>query len=184
MARIILVLGGARSGKSAYALKLAKKDKKKVIFIATCQALDKEMSERIRLHKKTRPRDWKTLEEPYQVSDLLRKTGVEYEIILIDCLTLLVSNLMLKGLRYEAICKEVNIILSILRKTDGLVVIVSNEVGLGIVPDNKLARDFRDIAGKINQVVAKESDEVFFMVSGIPLKIKDTNPARNNLLAG
>lgn len=172
MARIIFVLGGARSGKSAYALKLAKKNKKKVIFIATCQALDKEMSERIRLHKKTRPRDWKTFEEPYKVLDLLRKTSAKYETILIDCLTLFVSNLVLKGLKYDAIVNEVNSILSHFNKTKSLVIIVSNEVGLGIVPDNKLARDFRDIAGKINQVVAQKSEQVFFMVSGIPLKIK------------
>ena len=172
MAKIIFVLGGARSGKSTFALELAKIEKRKVAFIATCQALDKEMAERIKLHKKTRPRHWQSFEEPYGVSVLLNKIGVKFEVILIDCLTLLVSNLMLKGLKKEDIQKEVSNILSFIYKNKNKAIIVSNEVGLGIVPQNKLARDFRDTAGRINQDVARESDEVFFMLSGIPIKIK------------
>ena len=171
MAKIIFILGGARSGKSTYALTLAKKESKKVAFIATCQALDKEMTQRIQRHRKTRPKDWQIFEEPYDVAGLLNKIGTKFELVLIDCLTLLVSNLMLKGFRESAIKKEFNRILSALNKTNAKVIIVSNEVGLGIVPQNKLARDFRDIAGKVNQVVAAKSDEVFFMVAGIPAKI-------------
>lgn len=172
MAKIIFILGGARSGKSTYALELARKNKKKVAFIATCQALDKEMAQRIRFHKKARPRNWQNFEEPCKVSGLLNKIGAKFEVILIDCLTLLVSNLMLKGLKEDAIIQEINNILSALNKIEGKAIIVSNEVGSGIVPQSKLGRDFRDIAGKINQIVAKKSDEVFFMVSGIPTKIK------------
>jgi adenosylcobinamide kinase/adenosylcobinamide-phosphate guanylyltransferase len=172
MAKIIFILGGARSGKSTFALKLAKKDKRKVAFIATCQALDKEMAERIKFHKKMRPGYWQTFEEPYKVSGLLKKIGAKFDVILIDCFTLFVSNLMLRGLKKDAITKEVNNILVALTKTKTKAIIVSNEVGLGIVPQNKLARDFRDMAGKINQTVARKSDEVFFMVSGIPIKIK------------
>lgn len=172
MAKIIFILGGARSGKSTFALELVKKDKKKVAFIATCQPLDKEMAQRIKFHKKIRPGDWQTFEEPYKVSGLLHKIGTKFEVILIDCLTLLMSNLMLKGLKEDAITQEVNNILSALNKIKVKAIIVSNEVGLGIVPQNKLARDFRDISGKINQAVVRKSDEVFFMVSGIPTKIK------------
>ena len=172
MAGIIFILGGARSGKSSYAIELAKKNKKRVAFIATCQALDKEMAQRIKFHKKTRPRDWQTFEEPYKVSELLFKIGNKFEVILIDCLTLFVSNLMLKGLKEDTINEEVNSIVSAINKIKAKAIIVSNEVGSGIVPENKLGRNFRDIAGKTNQIVAKESDEVFFMVSGIPCKIK------------
>ena len=172
MAKIIFILGGARSGKSTYALELTKKYKKKVAFIATCQALDKEMTQRIKFHKKARPRDWQTFEEPYKVSGLLNKIGAKFDVILIDCLTLLVSNLILKGLKVDAITQEINNILSALNKIEGKAIIVSNEVGLGIVPNTKLGRSFRDVAGKINQAVAQESDEVFFMVSGIPWRIK------------
>lgn len=172
MAEISLVLGGARSGKSAYALHLAGKAEKKAVFIATCQALDKEIAERIELHKKTRPKSWHTFEEPYKVSLLLNKIGNKFEVILIDCLTLLVSNLMLKGLKADVIAKEVNRIFDALGKTKAKAVIVSNEVGLGIVPDNKIGRVFRDVAGRINQLAAGKSDKVYFMISGIPWKIK------------
>lgn len=172
MGKIIFILGGARSGKSAYALQLAKKGKSRAAFIATCQELDKEMSERIKFHKKSRPANWQTFEEPYKVSDLVNKVGVKFGVILIDCLTLLVSNLMLKGAKKRSINREAYNILSALNKIKAKAIIVSNEVGLGIVPNNKLGRNFRDIAGKINQIVAKESDEAYFMVSGIPWKIK------------
>jgi adenosylcobinamide kinase/adenosylcobinamide-phosphate guanylyltransferase len=172
MAKIIFILGGARSGKSTYALELAKKNKKKVAFVATCQGLDKEMSLRIRLHKKARPCHWQTFEEPRKVGALLNTIGSNFEVILIDCLTLLVSNLILKGYKKEAVEEEVNTILSAIKKTKARVIIVSNEVGLGIVPRNRLGRDFRDIAGLANQIVAKKADEVFFMISGIATKIK------------
>jgi len=171
MGKITFILGGARSGKSTYALNLAKK-RKKVAFIATCQGLDQEMQARIKLHKKTRPFHWQTFEEPQKTSELLSKISGKFEVILIDCLTLLVSNLMLKGVKDKAIKKEITKVLAALKKIKADTIIVSNEVGLGIVPENKLARDFRDLAGKINQIVAAESDEVFFMVSGIPWRVK------------
>jgi len=172
MGRIIFILGGARSGKSTYAIELAKKNKGKVAFIATCQALDEEMARRIEFHKKTRPGDWQTFEEPCKVSGLLNKITAKFDVILLDCLTLLVSNLMLKGLKEGAIAKEINNILFFLNKSKTKAIIVSNEVGLGIVPKTKLGRSFRDVAGKINQAVARKSDKVFFMVSGIPWRIK------------
>jgi len=171
MGRIIFILGGARSGKSTYALELAKKYKK-VAFIATCQGLDAEMKKRIRLHQKTRPKHWSTFEESNDLEPLLMKISKRFNCAIIDCLTLWVSNLILGEYKQGEIIKKVNALLSKLRSKRTKIIMVSNEVGLGIVPAHKLGRDFRDIAGKVNQLVAKEADEVFFMVSGIPWRIK------------
>ncbi|MDD5583696.1 MAG: bifunctional adenosylcobinamide kinase/adenosylcobinamide-phosphate guanylyltransferase [Candidatus Omnitrophica bacterium] len=170
--KITLILGGARSGKSTYAMRLAAKYTK-VAFIATAQALDREMEERIRHHRNVRPKRWKTFEEAKELSPLLKKITGRFNCLIIDCLTLLISNLILSGKTEDKIIENVNEMLSILRKTKAHVIFVSNEVGLGIVPDNALSRNFRDIAGKINQIVAQAADEVFFTVSGLPLKIKE-----------
>ncbi len=171
MNKITLILGGARSGKSSYALRLAKKYKK-VAFIATCLGLDKEMQERIRLHKESRPKHWKTFEEPRDLARLIGKLGNGFDCILIDCLTLLVSNLILSKNSQEQILEKIEELLAVLSKKKAKVIMVSNEVGLGLVPVNKLGRDFRDIAGRVNQMVARNADKVFFIVAGIPLKIK------------
>jgi len=171
MSKITFILGGARSGKSTYALSLAKRYEK-VAFIATCQALDKEMEQRIKLHKKTRPSYWQTFEEDKNVAALLNKNKRKFDCMILDCLTLLVSNLLLSGSSQKMIENEISKAASLLKKSSNNAIIVSNEVGLGIVPNNKLGRDFRDIAGRINQIIAKKADEVFFMVSGIPWRIK------------
>ncbi len=171
MNKITLILGGVRSGKSSYALNLAKKHRK-VAFIATCQGLDKEMCVRIKLHKETRPKHWQTFEEPKDLAKLIGKLSNSFDCILIDCLTLLVSNLVLAGDKQEQVFKKIKELLFVLSKKKAKIILVSNEVGLGLVPANKLGRDFRDIAGKVNQLVAKNADEVFFTVSGIALKIK------------
>jgi adenosylcobinamide kinase/adenosylcobinamide-phosphate guanylyltransferase len=171
MNKITLILGGARSGKSSYALSLAKKYKK-VVFIATCLGLDKEMRERIRLHKEARPKHWETFEEPKEPAKLIGKLSNGFDCILIDCLTLLVSNLVLAGDKQEQVFKKIKELLFVLSKKKARVILVSNEVGLGLVPANKLGRDFRDVAGRVNQMVAKNADKVFFVVAGMPLKIK------------
>ncbi len=171
MNNIVLILGGARSGKSAYALNLAKKHKK-VAFIATCQGMDKEMQERIRAHKKARPKNWTTFEEPKDLTGVVRTMGNSFDCIIIDCLTLLVSNLILAGHRERMILKEVEAALVQLKQKKATVIMVSNEVGLGLVPANALGRGFRDVTGKVNQRVAKEAGQVFFTISGIPVKIK------------
>lgn len=171
MAKIILVLGAARSGKSSYATELAKRYKK-VAFIATCQGLDEEMKERIIRHRKDRPKGWKTFEEPKELTRLLKNTGDAFDCIIIDCLTLLVSNLVLCGHKEKEILNIAGDILAQLNRKKAKAIIVSNEVGLGIVPANKLSRDFRDIAGKVNQIIAKSAESVVFMVAGIPLKVK------------
>lgn len=145
---------------------------RKVAFVATGQPKDLEMECRIKLHRKTRPRYWQTFEEVKDIVSVLKKMGNNFDYIVIDCLTLLISNLILAGYTQNLIEGKINKILATLREMKGRAIIVSNEVGLGIVPQNRLARNFRDTAGKINQIVAKEADEVFFMVSGIPWRIR------------
>lgn len=171
MNKITLILGGARSGKSTYALKLADKYKE-VAFVATCQALDKEMEDRIKLHKRARPKHWQSFEEPKDLDLLLKKIPDVFNCIVIDCLTLLVSNLLLSGGNQKEIEDKIKKILLVLKDKKTQVIIVANEVGLGIVPENKLAREFRDIAGRVNQLVARQADEVWFIAAGLPLKIK------------
>lgn len=172
MGKITFILGGTRSGKSTYALDLAKKRARKTVFIATCLALDKEMKLRIKLHQKSRPSDWQTFEEPYDILKVLKKIADKFDCIIIDCLTLWVSNLMLSKVKNNSIENNITKIIAQLKKTKSISILVSNEVGLGIVPVNRLARNFRDIAGSVNRIVALQADEVVFMVSGIPLKIK------------
>ncbi|MFA5271408.1 MAG: bifunctional adenosylcobinamide kinase/adenosylcobinamide-phosphate guanylyltransferase [Candidatus Omnitrophota bacterium] len=173
MNKIIFILGGARSGKSTFAIKLAKDSgKKKIAFIATGQALDEEMEKRIMLHKRVRPVNFKTFEEPCDVEVLLKKITGKFDLIIIDCLTLFVSNLLLKKYKEEEIYKKMGDILTLLNKINAKTIIISNEVGLGIVPASKLGRDFRDIAGKVNQLTVQQAKNVFFMVSGIPWRIK------------
>jgi adenosylcobinamide kinase/adenosylcobinamide-phosphate guanylyltransferase len=174
MAKIIFITGGVRSGKSSFALKLAKAENKgtKVAFVATCQALDGEMKERIRRHKSSRPASWKTFEAPLDLEPALTKAISRYPVIIVDCLTLMVSNLMMRKEKEKRITVRFKKVLRVLKKSDALVIIVSNEVGLGIVPENALAREFRDIAGRINQIAAHEAAEVYFTVSGIPWRIK------------
>ncbi|MFA5008509.1 MAG: bifunctional adenosylcobinamide kinase/adenosylcobinamide-phosphate guanylyltransferase [Candidatus Omnitrophota bacterium] len=173
MGKIIFILGGARSGKSTFSLKLAKDSgKKKVAFVATGEPRDREMKERISRHKLARPEGFKTFEEPFNLSSLLKKISPDFNLIIVDCLTLFVSNLMLKKIREEEIVNEITAALKIVKEMNTKTIFVSNEVGLGIVPHTKLGRAFRDIAGKVNQVVAKNADCVFFMVSGLPWRVK------------
>jgi len=173
MGKIIFILGGARSGKSSYAVKLAKAGKK-VAFIATCIPKDKDMQKRIELHKKHQPSNWHIFEEPNDIASLVRlkKVGSKFDIIVIDCLTLFVSNLLLQGLKGEFVEDKINEMVKSLKSAKYKSIIVSNEVGLGVHPRTELGRKFRDLAGRVNQMVAKKSDSVFFMISGLPLKVK------------
>ncbi|MBU4310715.1 bifunctional adenosylcobinamide kinase/adenosylcobinamide-phosphate guanylyltransferase [bacterium] len=170
MGRLIFVTGGARSGKSAFAQKLANNLSKKVTYIATAQARDKEMELRIKIHRKNRPSRWKTVEREKNVTEVLSRIAEKNEVILLDCLTLLISNLLLSG--EKKILKEIRQLVDEVKRVKVTVLIVSNEVGMGIVPDNRLARRFRDTAGRANQIVAQAADEVYLVVSGISTKIK------------
>lgn len=173
MKKITFILGGARSGKSRQAVKLANQKNQKIAFIATCQPLDDEMRRRVKAHQKNRPKNWKTFEEPLNLAARVNKIGAKFDMILIDCLTLWTSNLLLMEMSETKIKNEIKKTLSALRKTKADSIIVSNEVGSSIVPANLLARTFRDIAGTINQIVAREADHVIFMIAGIPMEIKN-----------
>ncbi len=170
MGRLVFIIGGARSGKSVFAQKLANRLSKKVTYIATAKARDKEMELRIKIHRKNRPSHWKTIEKEKNIAEVLSRIAGKSEVILLDCLTLLISNLLLSG--RKDVLKEIGRLVNKIREIKATVLIVSNEVGMGIVPDNKLARRFRDIAGRANQIVAQAADEIYLVVSGIPVKVK------------
>ena len=169
---ITFITGGARSGKSAFAEKLANDLSGKRAYIATAQALDPEMVARIEKHRKERGVSWDTYEEPLAVDDLLRKLSRTYDVVLLDCLTLWLSNTMAHTDSDGAVATRSGELVEAIRDFSGNCIIVSNEVGLGIVPDNPLARKFRDLAGMLNQKVAQAADEAYFVASGIPMKIK------------
>jgi adenosylcobinamide kinase / adenosylcobinamide-phosphate guanylyltransferase len=172
MSTLILITGGVRSGKSSCAQYLAKSFKREVIYIATAEALDPGMKERIRQHKKSRDKSWVTIEEPLDVLGAVKKLSAGKRVILLDCLTLFISNLILKGLSDKAIYTEVKSILKALKPKSDAAIIVTNEVGSGIVPDSELGIRFRDLQGRVNQIVSGEADSVYLLVSGIPVKIK------------
>jgi len=169
--RLILVLGGAASGKSQAALDLAGQAGPKA-FVATGQALDQEMEARINRHRATRSSDWITAEVPTDVARWCIENGKHYQTIVIDCLTLWLSNLQGPRLRDIEVFEAMAKMLHAIRATRARVVIVSNELGLGIVPATKAVRAFRDLAGKVNQQVAAEADEVYLTISGLPMRVK------------
>lgn len=173
MGNITFVIGGARSGKSTYALGLGTKMPGRKGFVATAEVLDEEMKERIYLHQKTRPLEWETIEEPIALSERLQKIDGSYDVVIVDCLTLWLSNMLEKGEDIEPIITaEVENICKTLRMVSYKIIIVSNEVGQGIIPENKLARLFRDVSGRMNHQLASTADEVYLVTCGIPLRIK------------
>jgi adenosylcobinamide kinase / adenosylcobinamide-phosphate guanylyltransferase len=176
--KIIFITGGARSGKSHFAQELALKLPGPKAYLATAQSLDGEMAERILRHRKSRPKEWQTLEEPIRVPEVIMENGDRFSLILLDCLTLWISNLMMAEWNEEKILVEADRLLPACRDTNCSLIIVGNEVGMGIVPDNPQARIFRDLSGLIQQKIAREADEVYFMVCGIPQKIKGTKPEK------
>ncbi len=172
MNKVYFITGGARSGKSAFAENLARELGEKKAYLATAQALDPEMVARIEHHRKRRGASWDTFEEPLAVAELVRKLDGRYEVLLLDCLTLWLSNVMARTEQDDDVNVRVRDLSASLRQFGGAVIVVSNEVGLGIVPDNALARRFRDLAGFLNQEVARVSDEAYFLAAGIPMKMK------------
>ncbi|WP_257169124.1 bifunctional adenosylcobinamide kinase/adenosylcobinamide-phosphate guanylyltransferase [Bradyrhizobium sp. SRS-191] len=167
--RLTLVLGGARSGKSRHAEALVTATAPPWIYVATAQAFDDEMSERIAHHRMRRAEGWQTLETPQDLAGLIRARAEQPAPMLIDCLTLWLSNVMLANRDVPAACAE---LIDTLRTARGPIVAVSNEVGLGIVPGNALARAFRDAQGRLNQDVAALADRVILMAAGLPLVLK------------
>lgn len=172
----ILITGGARAGKSSFAQKLAAESGGKVLFVATAEARDEDMRRRIEKHQKSRPSNWKTLESPSEVAKAISQNGGEYEVVVIDCITMLVSNVMLAAdderTAESAVINEIEALIKAMQTKPSAFIVVSNEVGLGIVPDNELSRNYRDLLGRANQLMAQYADEVYFMVAGIPVKIR------------
>lgn len=167
---LIFICGGARSGKSGKALAMALERAERPAFVATAEALDDEMAERIAHHRRERGSQFETVEAPVDVAAAVRKLAVEHRVIVVDCLTLWLSNVMLReGLDLAA---ESAALVDELGKPTATVIAVSNEVGCGIVPENALARRFRDESGRLNARIAAASDEVYWMVFGCALRVK------------
>lgn len=187
--KLLFVLGGARSGKSKFAEELAKKFNKnfnkEVIYIATFPANDDpEMIERIAMHKKTRPKNWKTLEtgDVDDIISILAKNKVVNSVIIIECLTILVSNLLTNSMNdkqaVNKIIDKVDELIGFIKNennSNNIYIVASNEVGQGIVPGNELARRYRDILGKANQLMAKDADEFYVMFAGVCVDVKGLN---------
>jgi adenosylcobinamide kinase / adenosylcobinamide-phosphate guanylyltransferase len=169
MPQLTLVLGGARSGKSRYAENLIAASRPPWIFVATAEADDAEMAARIALHRRRRGTDWQTVEAPHDVAVALAAAAATAP-VLIDCLTLWLSNRMLADADLET---EIVRLEAALDARRGPVVLVSNEVGFGIVPDNELARRFRDLQGRLNQRLAARADRVVLVVAGLPIVVKE-----------
>ena len=211
MGNTLFIIGGARSGKSSYALELGSGFPGRKGFIATAEAFDEEMKGRISLHQKTRPMEWETIEEPVDIGKRLQDIAGLYDVVIVVCLTLWLSNMLGReedseppkenenpplppfrkgagfpllrsiatgrggfdrGFSDERIKAEIEHLTSVLKDVSCKVIVVSNEVGLGIVPENKIARLFRDLGGLMNQKVASVADEVYLVTCGIPMRIK------------
>jgi adenosylcobinamide kinase/adenosylcobinamide-phosphate guanylyltransferase len=164
---VILIGGGSRSGKSRQALQLARQRGQRLGFIATAQALDDEMRERILLHQQERGQDFTTIEEPVDLADIIKRHSSDFDAMVVDCLTLWLSNIGPSDVEPET-AKLLEASLA----SAAQVILVTNEVGCGIVPENAMARQFRDQAGRLNQRVADAASEVYWMVFGCALRVK------------
>jgi adenosylcobinamide kinase/adenosylcobinamide-phosphate guanylyltransferase len=179
MSNITLILGGARSGKSFHAQQMAEQSGRSVTFVATAQALDDEMTARIQRHRTERPVHWETLEIRLGIAAHLER--IQSEVVILDCITLLVTNLLMQFVKddlvdeapfMKAVQKEMDALLSALRTKDQHWLVISNEVGLGLVPPYQMGRVYRDGLGWANQRLAREAEKVLFMVAGIPMVVK------------
>lgn len=179
--RLIFLLGGARSGKSRYAEQWALEHGRRVLFVATAEALDDDMQERIARHRRERPPEWSTLEAPSQTGVQLQQALAAggYDTVLIDCLTVLAANVLLalpEAATQEevnrAVLAEVDALLAAYLASDATWLVISNEVGMGVVPPSRLGRLYRDALGRANQRVAAQADEVLLLVAGLPWRLK------------
>ncbi|NMC74254.1 MAG: bifunctional adenosylcobinamide kinase/adenosylcobinamide-phosphate guanylyltransferase [Geobacteraceae bacterium] len=172
MARTIFITGGARSGKSTLAETMAESLGTPLCYVATGEAGDPEMAARIAAHRTRRGDGWLTIEEPLRLTRTLKNADGRFQAILVDCVTLWLTNLLLALDSPDAALAEAHALARTLPELNTPLFLVSNEVGMGIVPDNPLARAFRDLAGKANQLLAETADEVYVTFSGIPLRLK------------
>jgi adenosylcobinamide kinase/adenosylcobinamide-phosphate guanylyltransferase len=174
MARHVLVLGGARSGKTSFAERLAVKHGTRPAYLATAEALDTEMVERVETHRRQREGRFETIEQPLALAETLQAAASHHDVILVDCLTLWISNMLGAGTNVAEAVEE---LAATLRQMESsMVILVSNEVGLGIVPENAMARNFRDLAGAAHQRLAEICDDVYFIAAGLPLVLKGRAP--------
>jgi adenosylcobinamide kinase/adenosylcobinamide-phosphate guanylyltransferase len=169
--QVVLITGGARSGKSNYAERRVTEFGQRLLYVATAEPGDEEMARRIAEHKKRRGDGWITVEEPVELPDVLARQRSPLDAGLVDCLTLWISNVLLRGGETKAY-EKVSELIRILPELDFPIVVVTNEVGWGIVPDNALARQFRDLAGSANQRIAEIAGEVVVMIAGLPVIVK------------
>ncbi len=179
MGKIILVTGGARSGKSRFAEQYVARIGRHVGYIATAEVYDEEMAFRVKLHQKRRPAEWKTYESPMDAHVALKKAGEECDAVLFDCLTLYMSNLLcsLESIKdshknYSLAKEKLDALISQAKENNGTTVFVTNEVGSGIVPGDHLSREYRDVAGIANQWMARAADEVYLVVCGLAVDVK------------
>lgn len=177
--KLIFLLGGARSGKSRYAEQWAKAHGGQVLYVATAAALDEDMRTRIAAHQAERPAQWHTLEAPHQTHQRIADCRFPYDTLLLDCLTLLTSNVLLQcpesmppSEATRAILTQIDSLLQVYRRSEAAWLVVSNEVGMGVVPPSRLGRAFRDMLGRANQRIAQEADEVLLLVAGLPWRLK------------
>ncbi len=180
---LIFILGGARSGKSSFAERLARQ-RGRVLFAATAEALDADMKRRITAHQEQRPREWGTLEEPMELASALPPALEGYDTCLLDCLTLWVSNLLLSMECSPNADREIlaalDRVIEVYERSSASWIVVSNEVGLGVAPATPLGRVYRDILGRVNQAVAARADRVYPMVAGIAMEIKSPGTTIKN----
>jgi adenosylcobinamide kinase/adenosylcobinamide-phosphate guanylyltransferase len=185
MSELILVTGGARSGKSTFAELKAKEFGQKVLYVATSKPIDDEMKQRIAKHKAQRPAQWETVEEYKNLDTALLDLVQNKDAVLLDCITIMITNLMLdECFDWDSITRDraeeieqlvqhqIERLISLSKMYEVPFILVTNEIGLGVVPASAIGRDFRDIAGRMNQILARAADQVYFCVSGIPMKIK------------
>ena len=182
MGELTLILGGARSGKSTFAEKMAAEQDGKVVYIATAEAKDDEMVARIKKHQAERPLSWQTLEIPTNIGAYLAQNPITADVVLLDCLTLLVTNVLLvenpdledidEGRSETAVATEISALITTIQQSNAHWLIVSNEVGLGLVPPYPIGRIYRDTLGRANQQLAKAANHVHFLVAGLPITVK------------
>ena len=170
--KLIFITGGCRSGKSQFAQDYANRHFHKKLYLATCEPLDEEMVKRIEDHKERRGSDWQTVEEPLKIAEAIKQHQHDTEVILLDCITLWLSNLLMMQQSDHQVMKEVSRLTDTVNQGQLSLIFVSNEVGMGIVPGEPLGRRFRDLAGMANQKIAEAAQTVVFMVSGIPMFLK------------
>ena len=178
--KIIFVLGGIRSGKTVFAIKQAKKYSKMhssdsvayqhTVYIATGIKTDKEMSERISKHKKLRPKNWQTIEEPIDLTPVI--SGSKNSIAIVDCINFWIRNLLKKKYSEEKIFKLIKNCIKLIKKTNIILILISNEIGLSPVAPYKSGRTFQNVLGRVNQIISDYADEVYFVVSGLSIKLK------------